>query len=138
MSRAIRIRSWAAALALLGAWAAYTQTKNAPRPAATQKVKDGLFMISGEGGNVAALVTDEGVLLVDDMYDRNYAAVMGQVKSLSEKPIRYVLNTHQHDDHAGSNAQMLAASVEVIAHRNARINMIALKQPGALSWYVAP
>jgi len=65
------------------------------------------------------------------MYDRNYAAVMGQVKALSEKPVRYVLNTHQHDDHSGGNAQMLAASVEVIAHRNARINMIALKQPGA-------
>jgi glyoxylase-like metal-dependent hydrolase (beta-lactamase superfamily II) len=88
-------------------------------------------MISGEGGNVAVLVTDEGILLVDDMYDRNYAAVMGQVKALSDKPIRYVLNTHQHDDHSGSNAQMLAASVEIIAHKNARINMIALKQPGA-------
>jgi glyoxylase-like metal-dependent hydrolase (beta-lactamase superfamily II) len=88
-------------------------------------------MISGEGGNVAALVTGEGLILVDDMYDRNYAAVMGQVKALSDKPVRYVLNTHQHDDHSGGNAQMLAASVEVIAHRNARINMIALKQPGA-------
>ena len=118
-------------LALLGALAAYTQTKTAPRPATTQKVKDDLYMIQGEGGNVAALVTGEGLILVDDMYDRNYAAVMGQVKLLSDKPVRYVLNTHQHDDHAGSNAQMLAASVEVIAHRNARINMIALKQPGA-------
>jgi cyclase len=88
-------------------------------------------MISGEGGNVAALLTGEGVILVDDMYDRNYAAVMGQVKSLSDKPVRYVINTHQHDDHSGGNAQMLAASVEVIAHRNARVNMIALKQPGA-------
>jgi cyclase len=118
-------------IVLLGTWAAYTQNQTAPRPATIQKVKDGLYMISGEGGNIAALVTDEGVILVDDMYDRNYAAVMGQVKSLSDKPVRYVLNTHQHDDHSGSNAQMLAASVEVIAHRNARINMIALKQPGA-------
>jgi glyoxylase-like metal-dependent hydrolase (beta-lactamase superfamily II) len=131
MNRAIVVRSAAAILALLGGWAAYTQTQTAPRPATTQKVKDGLYMIQGEGGNVAALLTDEGVILVDDMYDRNFAAVMGQVKSLSEKPVRYVLNTHQHDDHSGSNAQMLAASVEVIAHRNARINMIALKQPGA-------
>ena len=129
--RTLGIRISAGALALLGAWAAYTQNQTAPRPATTQKVKDGLYMISGEGGNVAALVTSEGVLLVDDMYDRNYAAVMGQVKALSDKPVRYVLNTHQHDDHSGGNAQMLAASVEVIAHRNARINMIALKQPGA-------
>jgi len=131
MSRAFLVRASAALLTLLGAWAAYTQAPVAPRPATSQKVKDNLYMISGEGGNVAALITDEGILLVDDMYDRNYAAVMGQVKALSDKPIRYVLNTHQHDDHSGSNAQMLAASVEVIAHKNARINMIALKQPGA-------
>jgi cyclase len=131
MSRAFLVRASAALLTLLGAWAAYTQAPVAPRPATSQKVKDNLYMISGEGGNVAALITDEGILLVDDMYDRNYAAVMGQVKALSDKPIRYVLNTHQHDDHSGSNAQMLAASVEIIAHKNARINMIALKQPGA-------
>jgi len=131
MSRAFLVRASAALLTLLGAWAAYTQAPVAPRPATSLKVKDNLYMISGEGGNVAALITDEGILLVDDMYDRNYAVVMGQVKALSDKPIRYVLNTHQHDDHSGSNAQMLAASVEVIAHKNARINMIALKQPGA-------
>jgi cyclase len=94
MSRAFLVRASAALLTLLGAWAAYTQAPVAPRPATSQKVKDNLYMISGEGGNVAALITDEGVLLVDDMYDRNYAAVMGQVKALSDKPIRYVLNTH--------------------------------------------
>jgi glyoxylase-like metal-dependent hydrolase (beta-lactamase superfamily II) len=105
--------------------------QGAPNVAQIEKVKDNLFMISGEGGDVAALLTEEGILLVDDMYDRNYQAVMAQVKSLSDKPVRYVLNTHQHDDHSGSNAQMLAASVEIIAHKNARINMIALKQPGA-------
>ena len=121
MSRALLVRASAALLTLLGTWAAYTQAPVAPRPATSQKVKDNLYMISGEGGYVAALITDEGILLVDDMYDRNYAAVMGQVKALSDKPIRYVLNTHQHDDHSGGNAQMLAASVEIIAH----------KQPGA-------
>ena len=131
MSRTLVVRASAALLTLLGSWAAYTQAPVAPRPTTSQKVKDNLYMISGEGGNVAALITEEGIVLVDDMYDRNYAAVMGQVKALSDKPIRYVLNTHQHDDHSGSNAKMLAASVEVIAHKNARINMIALKQPGA-------
>ena len=105
MNRAILVRCSAAVLGLIGAWAAFTQTQTTPRPATTQKVKDGLYMIQGEGGNVAALVTDEGLILVDDMYDRNYAAVMGQVKMLSDKPVRYVLNTHQHDDHSGSNAQ---------------------------------
>jgi len=52
-------------------------------------------------------------------------------EAISDKPAGYVLNTHPppppHDDHAGSNAQMLAASVEIIAHKEMhRINMIAL------------
>ncbi len=67
---------------------------------------------------------------MDDMFDRDYAAVMEQVKSLTGKPVRYVLNTHQHEDHAGGNAKMLAASAEVIAHRNVRSNMVRLNQPG--------
>ena len=81
------------------------------------------------GGNVAVYLTDEGVILVDDMFDRNYDEIMAKVKSLTDKPVRYVLNTHQHDDHAGGNARMMMTA-EVIAHRNARANMVALKQPG--------
>lgn len=116
-------------LALIGAWAAYTQNKAAPRPASIQKVKGDLYMISGEGGNVAVYVTDEGVILVDDMYERNYADVMDKVKSVTGKPVKYVLNTHHHDDHSGGNGKM-DPSIEIIAHRNVRINMIMLKQPG--------
>jgi cyclase len=63
------------------------------------------------------------------MYDRNYAAVMEQVRKLSEKPVRYVINTHHHDDHAGANNSMPPA-VELIAHRNARKQMIRINQPG--------
>lgn len=86
-------------------------------------------MISGDGGNVAVLVTNEGVALVDDMYERNYADIMAQIKTITEQPVKYVFNTHQHDDHAGSNAKMMT-SAEVIAHRNVRVNMVKLKQPG--------
>jgi glyoxylase-like metal-dependent hydrolase (beta-lactamase superfamily II) len=50
-----------------------------------------------------AYVTGDGVILVDDMYDRDYAAVMEQVRKLGPA-VRYVLNTHHHDDHAGANA----------------------------------
>jgi glyoxylase-like metal-dependent hydrolase (beta-lactamase superfamily II) len=55
---------------------------------------------------------------------------MEQVKSLTGKPVKYVLNTHQHEDHAGGNAKMLGASAEVVAHRNVRGNMVGLSQPG--------
>jgi glyoxylase-like metal-dependent hydrolase (beta-lactamase superfamily II) len=113
---------------LQGAWVVYTQTAKPPGPLRIQKVKDDLFMISGEGGNVAVYVTSEGVALVDDMFDRNHADILAQVKSVTDKPLRYVINTHQHDDHAGGDLKMLPIA-EVIAHKNARANLVDIKQP---------
>jgi cyclase len=129
MRRTAAVRILATTLALVGGFVAYTQNP-APRPLHAQKVKDNLYVVSGDGGNVAVLVTDEGVVLVDDMYERNYPDIMAQVKSITEQPVRYVFNTHQHDDHAGSNAKMMT-SAEVISHRNVRANMMKLNQPGA-------
>ena len=113
---------------LQGAWVVYTQTSKPPGPLRIQKVKDDLFMISGEGGNVAVYVTSEGVVLVDDMFDRNHTDILAQVKSVTDKPLRYVINTHQHDDHAGGDLKMLPIA-EVIAHKNARANLVDIKQP---------
>lgn len=128
MRRSLTIRLLSASLVFAGVWLAHTQTPP-PRPATAQKVKDNLYMVQGGGGNVAVYITSEGLILVDDMYDRDYAAVMEQVRKLSDLPIRYVLNTHHHDDHAGANNSM-APSVELISHRNARTQMLRLKQPG--------
>src|SRR6187551_1166539 len=106
----------------------YMQTAKPPGALRIEKVKSDLYMISGEGGNVAVDVTSEGVLLVDDMFDRNHADILAQVKSVTDKPLKYVINTHQHDDHAGGDFKMLPI-VEVIAHKNARANLANIKQP---------
>jgi glyoxylase-like metal-dependent hydrolase (beta-lactamase superfamily II) len=113
---------------LQGAWVVYTQNAKQPRPLRIEKVKGDLYMIFGEGGNVAAYVTSDGVILVDDMFDRNHADLLAQVKSVTDKPIRYVINTHQHDDHAGGDFKMLAIA-EVVAHSNVRANLRDIKQP---------
>jgi glyoxylase-like metal-dependent hydrolase (beta-lactamase superfamily II) len=76
------------------------------------------------------LPTAEGVLLVDDKFAQDAPEIVAKVKSVSDKPIRYILNTHQHGDHTGGNEAMLAASAEIIAHKNARANMVTLKMPG--------
>ena len=118
----------AAAFVVQWAWTAQTQTPRAPAPLRIEKVKGDLYMISGEGGNVAVYVTTEGVVLVDDMFDRNHADILAQVKSVTDKPMKYVFNTHQHDDHAGGDLKMLPMA-EVIAHRNVRANLADIKQP---------
>jgi glyoxylase-like metal-dependent hydrolase (beta-lactamase superfamily II) len=109
-------------------WMVHTQTQKPGRALATAKVKENLYVISGDGGNVAMRVTAEGVVLVDDMFYRNHADILAQVTSVTSSPLRYVINTHQHDDHAGGNALMLPIA-EVIAHRNARANLLAHRTP---------
>src|SRR5262245_6238214 len=124
----IAILSVLASILLLHALWGTSQTPKQPGPLRIAKVKGDLYMISGEGGNVAVYVTSEGVILVDDMFDRNHQDILAQVKSVTDKPIRYVLNTHQHDDHAGGDFKMLPIA-EVIAHKNARANLTDIKQP---------
>ena len=100
-----------------------------------REVMDGLYVIPGfdggqSGGNVAVRVTDDGVIIVDDKFPYSFDFITEQVRSVTDQPIRYVLNTHHHDDHSGSNADFLA-SAEVIAHKNARANIVRNNQPGA-------
>ena len=128
MNRIWLVRSFVAIGLLQSAWVVSTQGQKPPGPLHIEKVKGELYMISGEGGNVAVYVTSEGVVLVDDMFDRNHADILAQVKSVTDRPLKYVLNTHQHDDHAGGDLKMLPIA-EVIAHRNARANLADIKQP---------
>ena len=97
--------------------------------------KNGLYVIPGydggvTGGNVAVRVTNDGVILVDNKFPHSFAMITSEVRKVTSLPIRYVLDTHHHGDHAGSNADFMAVA-EVISHRNARGNMIRNNQPGA-------
>src|SRR5689334_23096987 len=128
MSRRKFVPLFVLAFCFQGGWFAYSQSGKVPRPLHTDKVNNNLYMISGEGGNVAFEVTSEGVVMVDDMFDRNHADILKQVKSVTGESIRYVINTHQHDDHAGGDLKMLPLT-EVIAHTNVRANLLHIKQP---------
>jgi len=128
LKRTMLVRLFVVMFVLQAAWIVSTQTQKPPGPLRTEKVKGDLYMISGEGGNVALYATTEGVVLVDDMFDRNHADILAQVKTVTDRPLKYVINTHQHDDHAGGDLKMLPIA-EVIAHKNVRANLTDLKQP---------
>ena len=117
-----------AAIALQGPQILQAQSVKPARPVKIERIEGDLYMITGEGGNVAAYLTDDGVILVDDMFYRNYDDIVAAVASVTDVPIAYVLNTHQHDDHAGGNAKMLAIA-DVIAHENVRANLSDIQQP---------
>lgn len=96
---------------------------------AIEEVKDGLHIITGPGGNIGVRVTSEGVILIDDKFPQDFEEIQSLVASVSELPVRYVINTHHHGDHSGSNAGFLQVA-EIIAHKNARENMLRGNQAG--------
>ena len=93
---------------------------------------DDLYVIHNDfvPGNTTALVTNEGVVLVDDKFEIDFPNIVAEVKKLTNQPIKYVINTHHHGDHSGSNAKMQAMNVQVVASEQARENMVDAKQPG--------
>ncbi len=131
MNRTLTLRLSAGILLLAGSWVAYTQNPANRQPSnKLNKITDDLYEIEGDGGNVAVYITNEGVILVDDKFEYDFNDIVDKVKSVTNQPIKYVLNTHHHGDHTGSNAKFLPTA-EIISHVNARKNIVDLKQPGA-------
>ena len=128
MQRSTGIRLAGLTLAIAGVWTALTQQPPAT-PLTVEKIADDLHIIVGSGGNVGVLTTSEGVILIDDKFERNVPEILAKVKSITSQPIKYVINTHQHGDHTGGN-QSLMTSAEIFAHKNAAANMVTGNQPG--------
>ncbi len=111
-------------LLLAGAISLAVARQPQQRPAALeiQKVKDNLFMITGGGGNTAAFITQNGVVVVDTKVANNGPGILEKIKSVTPKPVIMVINTHTHSDHVGSNSAFTGA-VEFIAHENCKASM---------------
>lgn len=122
----------AGTLLFMGCWVAYTQGQGRPAGQLTlNKVKEDLYEIEGDGGNVAVYVTSEGVILVDDKYEADFDGIMAKVKSVTNLPVKYILSTHYHADHSGGNVKFLPTA-EVISTANARTSIVEHK-PGVQS-----
>ena len=86
------------------------------------KVSGSIYMLEGAGGNIAALVGEDGIVIVDDQFaplaDKIAAALKGL--GITDKPVRFVINTHYHGDHTGGNAPFATGGSTVIAQDNVR------------------
>jgi len=125
--------SLVAALGLLLAGAyLHAQFGQEPAKLSVQKLRDDMFVIRNDyvPGNTTVMVTNEGVVLVDDKFDIDHANILAQLKTFTNQPIKYVVNTHHHGDHSGSNAKMQALGAQVVSSQQAREHMVDGNQPG--------
>jgi glyoxylase-like metal-dependent hydrolase (beta-lactamase superfamily II) len=76
------------------------------------------------GGNIGVFSGDDGVLLIDDRYDRETPALLESVSAISDQDIRFLVNTHIHPDHIGGNNNLAAHGVFILAHDSVRLRML--------------
>ena len=114
-------RCIALALALLTAPAAAQDFSKVQIKATA--LRGGTHMLTGAGGNIVASVGNDGIYIIDDQYAPLSGKILAALKTLGDKPLRFVINTHWHSDHTGGNEAMGQAGAVVMAHQNVRTRM---------------
>jgi cyclase len=129
----------------IGAWSMVVTAHRAPAqtgPSAAaldatkiEKVKDNLYIITGSsptnrdafsGGNTAVFITDAGVTIVDTKLAGWGQVILDRIKTVTNKPVTTIINTHTHGDHTGSNI-FFGATVDVVTHENTAANMAKME-----------
>jgi glyoxylase-like metal-dependent hydrolase (beta-lactamase superfamily II) len=108
--------------------AAYQQPpagQSAARDIQVEKLKDNLFVLKGGGGNTAVFVTTGGVVVVDTKNPGWGQPILDKIKTLTDKPVTTIINTHTHGDHVSGNVEF-PATVDVIVQANTKKNMEAM------------
>ena len=117
-------------LAFLGAAAlAATAMPNVASAQEISAIKDGIHVIMGRGGNIGVSVGEDGVFMIDDQFAPATETILGQVKTVTDQPVRVLVNTHFHRDHTGGNENLGKAGVLIFAHDNVRARLLAGDAP---------
>src|SRR3954447_15259560 len=83
------------------------------------KVSGNIYLLQGAGGNIGASIGEDGIVIVDDQYAPLAEKIRAALKAITDKPVRFVINTHYHEDHTGGNANF-QHDAPILAHDNVR------------------
>ena len=83
-------------------------------------VSENISMLVGQGGNIGILTGEDGVIMIDDQFARLSDKIMATIETLSDQPVKFLVNTHFHGDHTGGNANFQEKGALIVAHENVR------------------
>ncbi|MGI0483064.1 MBL fold metallo-hydrolase [Geminocystis sp. CENA526] len=86
-------------------------------------LKNNIYMLEGEGGNIGLSVGNDGILMIDSQFAPLSAKIKSSIEGISNQPIRYLFNTHYHFDHTGGNENFANQGALIIGHENMRKQM---------------
>jgi glyoxylase-like metal-dependent hydrolase (beta-lactamase superfamily II) len=88
-----------------------------------EKVAEGVYLLTGAGGNIGVSVGKDGTYVIDDQYAPLTDKILTTIRTITPAPVRFVVNTHWHGDHTGGNENMGKAGALLVAHENVRQRM---------------
>lgn len=111
------------AVAVLAAAPAAAQQDFSAVEIKADKLAEGVYMLTGAGGNLGLSVGKSGAFLIDGQYGPLSEKILAAVKAINPEPLRLLLNTHWHGDHVGGNENLSRAGALLVAHENVRRRM---------------
>ncbi len=121
----VRIAVVAVMIALSGPVFAQQPAASPPHPVDFSKVEikttdlgDNCYMLQGEGGNITVTVGKDGIIMVDGQYAPLHDKIKAAIQAISKQPIKYLINTHYHDDHTGGNEAFAKDGVIILSQIN--------------------
>ena len=106
-------------LLTLAAFAASAQQDFSKIEVKAEKVAGNIYMLTGAGGNIGVSAGEDGLIIIDDQYAPLAPKIEAALRTISSKPVRFILNTHYHGDHTGGN-EHFGKSAPIVAHENVR------------------
>jgi glyoxylase-like metal-dependent hydrolase (beta-lactamase superfamily II) len=104
----------------------------------TIKLTPQIYMLTGAGGNLGISVGKNGIFLIDDQFAPLTDRILKAISTISDQPIKFLVNTHWHFDHTGGNENMGKGDTIIVAHENVRKRMAAGQVMEALNFTVPP
>jgi len=119
-------------------WPVFAQQPAASPPAVdfskveikTTALGDNCYMLQGEGGNITVAVAKDGIIMVDGQYAPLHDKIKAAIEAISRQPIKYLVNTHYHDDHTGGNEAFAKEGVTIVSQINVRSRLAATTTNG--------
>jgi len=86
-------------------------------------VRSNVYMLEGQGGNMGLIIGEDGAILIDDQFAPLSDKIKSAIAELTDKPVRFVINTHWHGDHTGGNENFAKSGSTIVAHENVRLRL---------------
>jgi len=100
----------------LSAWSQEVEIK-------VEQLSPSIYMLEGRGGNIGLFESSDYLVMIDSQFANISETIKAKIKTISDKPIAFLINTHMHGDHTGGNANFKNQGAQIIAHENVYLKL---------------